>query len=332
MKPLKLNKLKFEWKYFFIILGLVVILISCIFIYRNYKKNMIIPENKKTLKFTVKPGMFDDHNDIDIDMLFEEADLEYYKTIPVPLHETIVFHPAETPTETPTETERFDNRDGQTRPVLPQVEIPNVDSQSVHDSGVNKFVRKIFSNFKLYKKEDFKINDLLNDIKNYVYNNKDKKDNEKNNIIKVLNTIKARNATISNLDLATESELLATVWYESKNNENIKDMLLTQLSDTVEKDTVLCPSGFSNRLAVALTVEEPENYPRTKKMLADEMLVAAAFTRTELEKDPDYNTLDDSSQNNEFKNKLNQKLENDYAGILDKDEIQDMIKPWIDHI
>lgn len=213
-----------------------------------------------------------------------------------------------------------------------------VDSQNVHDTEVNKAVRKIFDSVKIKTPERSEIDVLIRAINSYA----DSRNGEigtfdKDNIKRVLDDVSKRNGSVYNVN-AKEMDILATVWDEAckkespESSRNIKDMLLTQLSDTFDKGNTLCPSGFANRVATALIVETPEHFPKTKKIIDAEMLESAAFVRKELESDDEYNKIDDTAQTEMFKTKLNEKLLADYEGILTADDIQKSIAPWIDHV
>lgn len=354
-----------------LILGLIALLGKKT---RKAKNKRIIPEPPNILKFKVK-SLIDDVPCKESEMLFEDGDLEYYKSIASTASlspdspEKIVFQQnindqtnafqqnthdqmyneimnnilLEPDNNANDETIMnnmhnylFDDNGNENNIDNTFVLINDPDSQNVHDSEVGKAVRKIFSDIDIISKDDFQTDNLMTEIREYINEkNIDKETSDKISI--VLETIKGRNSVITNINNATELELLASVWNDAKSKSessasNIKDMLLTQLTDTNENGNVLCPSGFVNRIATALVVETPEKFPKTKTMINGEMLESAAHIRKELEKDTTYTAMSEDVQNIEFKDKLNKKIENDYDGILSKDEIKDIIAPWIDHV
>lgn len=295
---MKLNKF-FKSNIFYIIIAIILLLVLLV-LYHQYKKSVIIPENKKTIKFILNPNLFEEN--LDTQLLFEPEDLEYYKETFVPLHEQIVFQQ-------------------ETAEAPARVEIPEVDRQNVHESFVNKYIRKIYDNCTKVKYTS----NVIDEIKNVSGNNE--------RINKVLNELNKRNANITNLGDTSELDVLSSIWNAAKSNDNIKDMFLIQLSDSInEHGDIVCPTGVVNRLSTALIVENPESFPKTKAMINDEILQTASNIRNELEKNIDYNELNDESQNIEFKAKLIEKITSDYQGIIDVPELQKIVEPWIDSI
>lgn len=299
---------KFIKKYKFIIFVIIFILISFLlgyFVYKNYNSYLVIPENKETFKFIVKPGLFDDNNYIN-EMLFEPADLDYYEYNPLPLPEQIIFPD-------------INNE------LAPQeVYVPNIDLQNVHDTTINKYIRKLFNGINIYENSD-----VVKEIKESI---KTLEHGKQETIKNVLNDVAKRNGTSTNLNGVSELAVLTSVWNASKTDDNIKDMLFQQIQDSYEYGYTLCTTGFINRISTSLLVNNPEKFPKTKSVIRDEMFNTAANVRTELEKDDIYNTLTENEQSIELKNKLLNKYQEDYKGILETKEIDDMTKDWIDSI
>lgn len=299
---------KFIKKYKIIIFVIIFILISFLlgyFVYKNYNSYLVISENKETFKFTVKPGLFDDENYVN-EMLFEPADLDYYEYNPLPLPEQIIFPD-------------INNE------LAPQeVYVPNIDLQNVHDTTINKYIRKLFDGINIYENGD-----VVKEIKESI---KTLEPSKQEIITKVLNDVSKRNGIITNLNGVSELAVLTSVWNASKADDNIKDMLFQQIQDTYENGYTLCTTGFVNRISTALVINKIENFPKTKGIIRDEMFNTAANVRTELEKDELYNTLTENEQSIELKNKLLTKYQEDYKGILETTEIDDMTKDWIDSI
>lgn len=306
MKATRFTKLLTKNK--FIFLGIVivfVILLTSYYIYKNYNSYLPVPENKETFKFTVKPGLFDNDTILN-EMLFEPADIDYYEYNPLPLPEQIIFPDINEPV------------------AQQEVYVPNIDLQNVHDTTINKYIRKLFNG--INPQED---PDVVKEIKQNIRILQP----EKQEIIKtVLNDIQKRNGTITNLNGTSELAVLSSVWNKAKHDDNIKDMLFQQIQDTYENGNTLCPTGFVNRVSTSLLVNNPENFPKTKQVIKDEMFNTAANVRTELEKDNDYNTLTENEQSIELKNKLLNKYTEDYKCILETTEIDDLTKDWIDFI
>ena len=336
------------------------------------KRESVIHEYEDTPKFSVKTRNKDKTFDRQ-DMLIEQADLQYYKTIPADPKTSFIFR--EQNINMPYRVnagiggevgaihdianydlegndiydqifEPMRNREGELIEIFEedninpnrnlQVELLNADSQNVHDTSVCKNTRKIFSTINI--KKNVNGDKLINDILNYA-RKREKSSNDIKKIRKVLDKISERNAKITNINDATEIELVNAVWQEALVNpeptrSNILDMLLIQIADTFDESTrsVLCPTGFSTRISVALIVEEPALFPKTKELYDQEILTAASFIRDELEEDNDYKKLSDSEQHDIFKKELFNKLETDYMGMLSLSEIEEMVAPWIDHV
>jgi hypothetical protein len=346
---------------------LLIIVIAVIYLLPKHKrsKKKPIPESVNTLVVDVKPVIDKKSNKPTIDnpvkLMFEKEDIQYYMDR-YNLNETNIVEPiiTRTPKNTDLDTlllnsyynEIFENnrydhyhnlfndmiaddlrnyeheRDTQAQiPILDRILVPEANSQNVHDTGVNKYIRDIYRD-----RQPVYNDNIVNEIKRYLMGN-DISDEKRNDIEFVLDKIQKRNGKVSNID-RNELDVLATVWNEAKSNDNIRDMLLTQIADTKKEDhdDIVCVTGFVNRISTALVVETPEKFPRTNNMLNAEMLQTASVIRNGLEKNLQYTNSDEATQTSMFKEEFYKKVETDYAGILDKKEIDDMIKPWIDHV
>lgn len=334
------------------------------------KRDQVIHEFEDTPKFSVKTRNKDktfDHKDF----LIEDADLQYYKTMPSDPKNSFVFR--EQNINMPyrvnagidggiiTDINNYDlvgndvydqifepqrNAAGELLEIFEedhinpnrnlQVTLNDADSQNVHDTEINRTVRKIYSTIDI--KQNINSEKLIKDILDYA-NDRDKSVNDIKKIKMVLNKVLDRNAKITNVGGNTEIELLDAIWKEAATKSeptrsNIRDMLLVQIGDTYDNHTrsVLCPTGFSNRISVALITETPELFPKTKEIYNEEILESASFIRRELEEDSDYKHLSEEDQNKLFKKELYNKLSIDYKGMLNIDEIKKLTDPWIDHI
>jgi hypothetical protein len=231
--------------------------------------------------------------------------------------------------------EIFDDRDDINPHRNLQVTLHDADAQNVHDTAINRTVRKIYSTIDI--NQNTNTDKLIKEI--ILYADIDKSPNDIKKIKLVLDKVLERNAKITNVGGKTELELLDAIWREAAvkpepTRSNIRDMLLVQIGDTYDNHTksVLCPTGFSNRISVALITETPELFPKTKELLNEEILESASFIRAELEDDKGYMSLNDSEQHEIFKKKLYSKLTLDYRGMLSLEEIKELTAPWIDHI
>lgn len=334
------------------------------------KRDRVIHEYKDTPKFSVKTRNKDktfDHKD----MLIEQADLQYYKTTSADPKTSFIFREqninipyrvnAGIGGETINNISNYDldnyiydeifepvrNTAGELIEIfddMPEVnpnrnlrvELYDADSQNVHDTEVSKNVRKIFATINI--SNNVNSDSLVEDILNYA-EFRDKSTNDIKKIKMVLEKILDRNATITNVGGAKEIELINAVWQESSSKaeptkSNIRDMLLIQIADTFDENTrsVLCPTGFSTRISVALIVESPECFPKTKDLLNKEILETASFIRRELENESEYTKFSDEKQHEIFKKELYSKLEIDYKGMLSSEEIEELVSQWIDYL
>lgn len=214
-------------------------------------------------------------------------------------------------------------------PILNRVLETGVDTQNVHDTGVNRYIRNIFRDIPIIHDS---YGNVVKEIKEYIKNH-DMENEKYTNIEFVLDKISKRNSTIHNLN-GRELDILATIWDKAKSNDNIRDMLFTQILDTKKSDCddIYCPTGFVNRISIALVVETPELYPKTNNVINSEMMQTASNIRTKLESDPIYMSSTDEKQLDMFKKEFYKKIEADYNGILDKEQIDQMVDPWIDDL
>lgn len=320
-------KLQVLLKKYKIIIIITIILIGLglgfLFLHRKFRGRLQL--NAKTLKLKLKPSLFEQEH-IDDEFLFEPADIDYYNNTNVPLNNLDQMQFNNVGEIGNYDLNEIDHDNLNELGINePTVEINRVDTQNVHDATVNKYIRNIFSNFGVQNENVQIINEIKGSMQ-HLSNEKKQKINQ------VLNKIQLRNANISNLGNIHELAVLNTVWQNAKTNKNIKDMMFQQLVDSIENDNVVCPTGIVNRLTTALAVETPEILPKTKSQLNEEIFNKASHIRDQLETNDDYNELDETSQKAEFKNTLVNTLENDYNGILTKNDIHENIKDWIDYI
>ena len=274
----------------------IVVIAALVFIWYTFKTKQVVPAPEGLIKLQIKPELYSDIPGRDV--VFERADIEYYEEQPRMLLDYIDFD-------------------------LPrhQVDIPDADNQNVHDSFVQKSIRKIFS----------EVSDTWGDIDTCIREILQETGGDPE-IKKVLDKIKNRNSNIVNLGDKNESQILVNTWEKAKNNDNIKRFLITQLRDSIENNSVVCPTGIVTRLGAALQVETPENFPKTRDNIVEEMMYTAAKLQNTLEKDPHYTNLSDNEQTDKFKSDLMNKYSNDYSGILTTDEINEIVAPWINHV
>ena len=279
--------------YTYVLIGIMFIsLIAILVYYYNNKSYIVVPEPKGLIKLKTNLEMFggENHNGGTKEVIFEPVDIEYYKDQPRMLLDYIDFD--------------LENE---------IVDIPQVDLQNVHDTNVQKSIRKIFSDV-----------DIVNDSVNIKQSIKEilKKADGNPNVIDVINKIKERNSNIININNKTELEVLASVWEKVKDDPNKVDFFITNLSDSKENESVVCPSGVVTRIISTLALDDISKFPKTQENLNDEMMTTASKVRKTLEKENNYTE-------EYFKEVLIDKYQDDYAGILSLDEIKDKCKDWI---
>lgn len=278
-----------------IIIFLVLIVTGYLFFkYFKREKFALKKLSKKTKEFVL--------NDTNETLVFDKNDILYYKRTPIVTRSTPIIKFPVTPNETGT--------------VIIYNEPEN---QNVHDSIVNRYVKTLYSGIENDSKYD--IRDTIKEIEDF---SKEKGVFDK--ITPVLQKIVSRNSTITNLDDTNEINVLSSVWNLAKNNENIKEYLLTQLEDCVENKYVVCPTGVVNRIVSSLAVNSPENFPKTQNIIKEEILNTTAHLRNELENDTAFTMLNDIEQKTFFTEKLLDKLYDDYSNIYDKEQIDKKIE------
>lgn len=254
-----------------------------------------IDEPKGLLKLKIKPCLYDDTPQKEL--VFEKQDITYY-------------------TEQPTFVLNYNDFDLQEL----TVEIPEIDTQNVHDTFVQKSTRKSFSEI---NSKDSSSEEIQDTIREMIIESKSYDDSE--TIEKVITNIQKRNSNITNLE-STELQVLCSVWEAAKKDQCIKDYLMIQIKDCVsEYSGIVCPTGVVTRLTSTLFINDPSKFPKTKEIINQEMLGSAAKLRADLEKTGEY-----TSQ--EFSCQLQSKLEEDYQSILSPEEITDMTREWIHHL
>jgi hypothetical protein len=202
------------------------------------------------------------------------------------------------------------------------VDIPEMeffaDNENVHNNTIQKNIKQRYTTLDSI--------DITNDISNKIseWTNADSKIND------IVNQIKARNSTITNLNGDTEMEILTKVWNNASDN-NERDAIIAELKDSVnEQGKIYCPTGTSVRLVNATYINDPEKMPKTKGMIHAEMMNTASNTRDNLEKTSEYMTANDTEKDEIFKKTIIEKYETDYVGILSNNEIKEMTNEWID--
>jgi hypothetical protein len=294
-------------------LPIFIILILIILFSWYFNKKVVFNENPKTLKFKLKKKMFQKEN-FDTTFLFEKDDINYYN-----LNNYQIFNqvPQLNAQDELNEIIEPVPLNAQLPNIEPLVDIPNVDYQNVHESYVGKFARNVFGDPENINEDE--IDEFLNEIKDDLKNSSN---DTRKKIIKILNDIKKRNATITNLGNSTELSVLKKVWNAGDNDINIRNNMYIQLLDCIEHGSLVCPTGVVNRLVFSLSINDPEKFPKTKEMINNEILHTASVLREENE----------PIEPKELKELIIEKITKDYQNILTKEELIELVSGWIEYI
>jgi hypothetical protein len=146
----------------------------------------------------------------------------------------------------------------------------------------------------------------------------------------IINQIKERNSFVKHMN-DTEINVLNNSWISA--NNNVKEQIINELLDITDgKDYIVCPTGVTSRIINANIVENPESSPIKEEDLRKEMLQSASKIKAELDKSNSFRNLSDIDQNHFFKEKLIQKFNKDYDGIISRDRIKKEFEIWINDI
>jgi hypothetical protein len=297
MVKLKMVKFSKNFNYRNIFIGLSIFVIILFIGYLIYKsineKYTVIPEPKGVIKLQTIPDLFNKNPVTEV--IFEPDDIVYYQQNPTFL-------------ENDNFIDIINVTDG-------QIDIPNFDTQVVHDSYVQRGIRKLWED--VTEVDDNTIKNTIKEIK--------KKANGHPDIIDSLDNMMSRNNNITNLGGVSELQVLNSVWTQIKDSPDHITFFMNNLKDTIENGSIVCPTGTTSRMISTLALDDPAHFPKTKEIIINEMLNTAAKVRLDLEKDSSYDS-------ETFKDTLISKYTEDYMGILTQEEIEDSIKPWIDDI
>ena len=201
-------------------------------------------------------------------------------------------------------------------------------NQNVHDTTVQDTIKKKYF---VLKNNIVNTTYNINDIITYAKNKKQIKHKDEEDKLKlILEEIFKRNASIINLDYATEVDILRLVW----NKEELREQIINELFDCYEPvyKHIVCPTGVITRLLNADIVINPEMSPRTIELLREEMLNIAANVRNKSENNVEFNKLNEIEQNNKLKEDIRFILNKTYINIISEDIIQRELDSWLDFI
>lgn len=194
--------------------------------------------------------------------------------------------------------------------------LTDPDSQNIHDSYVQK---KIKQDFKQNDTSD--TSDIKESIDSFIKNNNLCLDYKHTKVMQIIDDIKQRNSYISSLK-KNEYDILNNTW--NSGNFNVKCEIINQLYDCHDPkfNTLYCPTGVSTRIIEAMYIENPENSPKTKHIINQEMLNTASNLK---QQNPDMDQ-------DKFKELLINTYIEEYKDIMTEKDINNTIKDWIEHI
>jgi hypothetical protein len=148
-----------------------------------------------------------------------------------------------------------------------QIDVPDIidthihiDNQNVHESSIQDNVKNTHNKI-LKTQQDIDIESILAYIDQQEQSEK---------IKDILSRILKRNSYLSNIS-STETDAIKNVWNNSDNN--VKEQLMKMLLDCEDSNGQLyCPTGVVTRVTSALHVNNPENWPKSKDILGQEVL------------------------------------------------------------
>jgi hypothetical protein len=153
-------------------------------------------------------------------------------------------------------------------PLFNNNEENNNDAQNVHDTSIQSHILNCINRLKEDKyvaKMSLSTNELINEIKKYIFNEYKGAEDKKEKAIISLNKMKKINGQISKLNM-TEIDILKLVWnrinnpINAANITNLKDNLVLELADSmIDDDNVYCVQGRASRIIQSLECSDAEN-------------------------------------------------------------------------
>ncbi len=176
------------------------------------------------------------------------------------------------------------------------------DDQNVHDTVIQRHLRNTYDELQ-DTKADHENND---DIEALLEQCPEK---YKANVAKTLEVCTLRNNTMSGYQDKKETEILLDCFNKVKDNTDSLEAFYQNLSECVERGSVVCSTGVVSRAIDSLYINEPEKYPKTQNAIFQEMLSKASVLQKE------------SPSEEEFQMKLKEAFTNDYQDVLTDEEI-----------
>lgn len=212
----------------------------------------------------------------------------------------------------------------------------NYDVQNVHDTYINKTVRKSIENIKkdtIIKYDFNEVERIFNDEILKLNLNK----NKSNNIKMTLERIKTDNnrSVYNNITLNELFTLIGNRILNSDDedyrNTGINNIAL-ELNECVEYGRVVCNTGIFNRLLNSLNFLDDKVNVKSTNTLNDEMMNKCSRIR-QIMIDNDINE-NDNNFDDMLKQRIRYELEKDYvdSNIITQEELDNIVNVWIDYI
>lgn len=196
------------------------------------------------------------------------------------------------------------------------------DTQNVHDVGVNNSYKVIISDL---RKIPFTIDKdkTIMEIVSYINKKGDSEENKR--AIKTLRTMNSSNVLITNVNLC-ELEILSLLWNKinslnDDDKKNVKENLITQLSEANEFDNIVCAKGRVSHCLACLDVLGDKNNQKVLPLwsIKQEMYNKAAKFRNENQHMNDMN----------FKDSMKRIFMNDYINLVSESFIEKEVNSWV---
>lgn len=193
------------------------------------------------------------------------------------------------------------------QPIEQPIETPitleiQADSQNVHDSYVVRQTRDLYAKRRI--STVISGESLIEWIR-------------RNRLADVLDQIRQRNAQVMSLHNETEMDVLMNVYDYCKGNDDYLNELAYQIKECLNEDGLIyCPTGVVTRLLSTKTLLEPEKGLKTRDMIRQELM----------------NVVSKRIEETDTRESIMDKLQEDYRGIYDRNQIEALVADWIDHV
>jgi hypothetical protein len=286
----------------YVLLFIFCIIIAIFFIKFSVKK-------PRVKKITSEYAIIDENR-------VERSDMEYYKDIKetfadrMKLYEPVYISKTDDDTIIEDNDVRFDNiymfdadRHDEILDIPDEV-FRNLDKQNVHDTLIGDNLKHKYD--KSVYESILDDDTIINQISKYCNDD---------NVVEIVNNIKKRNSYLSRFD-KTEWDILKNIWDQSKDDSHIRDQIIIEIKDCESSLGLHCPTGVSSRIVNALHIKNPENMPKDKTLLNQEIM----------------NKFGKLMKTNSDKNNVKIQVIEEYRNLYDPDKIENIINEWIEYV